>query len=63
MVYINGKPFCVKDRDAPFQNLEQPGITASGVREREHLLKYEVPRPSLARLCLFCAHGRLSAPP
>eukprot|EP00746_Dinoflagellata_sp_MGD_P003862 gnl/MRDRNA2_/MRDRNA2_107484_c0_seq1.p1 gnl/MRDRNA2_/MRDRNA2_107484_c0~~gnl/MRDRNA2_/MRDRNA2_107484_c0_seq1.p1 ORF type:complete len:483 (-),score=91.36 gnl/MRDRNA2_/MRDRNA2_107484_c0_seq1:114-1562(-) len=42
VVYINGRPYCVKDRSEPFGNLETTGITAQELVEKEMLLKKEL---------------------
>jgi hypothetical protein len=43
VVYIHGRPFCVKDRNAPFRNLENgAGIARTSVEQAELLLKKEV---------------------
>lgn len=42
VVYIHGRPFCVKDRDQPFKNLENVGIARTNVDQAEMLLKKEV---------------------
>jgi hypothetical protein len=42
VLYINGRPYCVKDRVDPFGNLETTGITAHELVEKELLLKKEL---------------------
>jgi hypothetical protein len=42
VIYINGKPYSVKERDSPFTNLEDPNITPEAVERREEALKQEV---------------------
>lgn len=42
VLYINGRPYCVKDRDDPFGNLVQPGIEPEQLLEAERQLKNEV---------------------
>ena len=41
-VYIHGRPFSVKERDAPFKAMENKGIQISDVEQAEVLLKLEV---------------------
>ncbi len=42
MVYINGRPYCAKNRATPFNNLELPGITPEALATLEATLKSEV---------------------
>jgi len=42
VVYIHGRPFCVKDRASPFRNLENVGIARASVEQAEVALKQEV---------------------
>jgi len=42
VLYINGRPFCVKDRGDPFGNLETTGISSEELMQKEILLKEEV---------------------
>lgn len=42
LVYINGKPFVVRDADKPFANLEYTGIDRARVEAMEERLKHDV---------------------
>ena len=42
VVYINGKPFCLKDRSMPFNNVENTGIEAADVERMEETLRREI---------------------
>jgi hypothetical protein len=41
-VYINGSPYCLKDRHNPFKNMLNTGILAADVEHAEVFLKMEV---------------------
>ena len=40
-IYVNGSPFTVKDRDAPFLNQQHMGVLKGDVEHAEVLLKLE----------------------
>ena len=42
VLYINGRPYVVREADKPFQNLEYTGITRSRVEDMEARLKRDV---------------------
>lgn len=42
MLYINGRPYVVREADKPFQNLEYTGIDRSRVEDMEARLKRDV---------------------
>lgn len=42
VLYINGRPFCVKDRGDPFGNTETTGISPEELKQKEILLKEEL---------------------
>ena len=42
VLYINGRPYVVREADKPFQNLEYTGIDRSRVEEMETRLKADV---------------------
>mgnify|MGYP001988222249 CR=1 FL=1 len=42
LIYINGRPYCVKHRTTPFQNLEFPGITPAQIDAMEETLRQEI---------------------
>jgi len=44
VVYINCKPFCLKDRSMPFNNIENTGIEAADVERMEETLRREIIR-------------------
>lgn len=44
VLYINGRPFVVREADKPFQNLEYTGIDRSRVEDMERRLKADVLR-------------------
>lgn len=61
VLYINGRPYCVKDRRAPFANIENTGITAEQLVESELQLKREVLEESQLFNGHILLHGE--APP
>lgn len=42
VIYINGRPYVVREADAPFTNLEYTGITRARVEDMEARLKQDV---------------------
>ena len=42
VLYINGRPYVVRESDKPFQNLEYTGIDRSRVEDMETRLKNDV---------------------
>ncbi len=42
VLYINGRPYVVREADKPFQNLEYTGIDRSRVEDMEARLKRDV---------------------
>ena len=42
VLYINGRPYVVREADKPFQNLEYTGIDCSRVEDMEARLKRDV---------------------
>lgn len=42
VLYINGRPYVVREADKPFQNLEYTGIDRSRVEDMEIRLKNDV---------------------
>ena len=52
VLYINGKPYVVREADQPFCNLEYTGIDRSRVEDMERRLKADV----LAEAALFDGH-------
>ncbi len=42
VIYINGRPYVVREADAPFSNLEYTGITRARVEDMEDRLKQDV---------------------
>ena len=68
-VYINGSPYCLKDRHNPFKNMLNTGILAADVEHAEVFLKMEVlaearkngvaARSSVPAMAFMCeGHGR-----
>jgi len=41
-VYINNRPYCLKARESPFNNLENTGLEAADVERMEEVLKREI---------------------
>ena len=42
LIYINGKPYVVREADNPFANLEYTGINRSRVEDMEYRLKQDI---------------------